>query len=734
MNGVSKTRTVQGAALIALVVLCLGIGSANAAFPAANGLIVFASGTSIKTIASTGGSASAPIATGNNPAVSPDGTTVAYDRAGQIYTTPIGGGAETTVAGALGSEPAWSRDGSTLYYTSGPTPPDATSEIMKIASGGGAPTQLTTNAFVDKDPAVSPDGSKIAFASNSTGQFEIWVMNTDGSSPGQISGGGSPGTIKTDPTWSEDGTKVAFVSDEVGGIKNIFSTTSTPPAGGDTALTSSATAVTNPAYSPDGQLIAVTTTSGIATVPVNGGTPAAVTGTAGGDIAPDWQDAKPVNQSLPQITPATAPVVGATLSVTPGSWTGQNVNAYSYQWLRCDASGVNCINEPGASFGTTYIVQAADAVAGVTIRVQETASNIAGQNAAQSPIAGHVLAGWPINFGTPTLSAAQPHAFPNGVVVSGTTGTWTGVAPITYTFQWQWCDFANPPQCEDIPGATSSSYAPSGDYINNTLQLKITAKNSLGSDVAYTRRSYPVLGDVPVNTVSPKILAGSIEIGSTLTTDTGTFSGSTPFHFKYQWVRCVPAGTPCTRDHRRDHLDVRAPAWRPGLDDPLAGDRGKRRRQRHGSVEPHLPDPAEDALRPGQHQPADGLRQAGRRLDARRRCGLVDGRADDQVHVHVAPLRCDGCGLHGDPERHRHDLQAQGLRLRLHGQDPRDREKRARRIDGQLRPDRRDHAARAPAEGPQDHRHEEERLPRRRRRLRHDQGARRQRHDQGRRR
>ena len=47
MNGVSKTRTARGAALFALVALCLGIGSAHAAFPAAGGLIVFANGTSI---------------------------------------------------------------------------------------------------------------------------------------------------------------------------------------------------------------------------------------------------------------------------------------------------------------------------------------------------------------------------------------------------------------------------------------------------------------------------------------------------------------------------------------------------------------------------------------------------------------------------------------------------------------------------------------------------------------
>ena len=534
MNGVSKTRTARAAALVALVVLCLGIGSANAAFPAAPGLIVFANGGSIYSVSSAGIVSSA-IASGNNPAVSPNGQTVAYDRAGQIYTIPITGGTEFLVSGATGSEPAWSRDGATLYYTS------TTNQITSIPASGGATNGLTSNAFINQDPAVSPDGSTIAFASNAPGNFEIFVMPSGGGAPQQISGAGA-GTTNTDPTWAPDGSRIAFVSDEGGLAKNIFSTTPTPPAGSDTPLTAGPTVMTTPAYSPDGSLIVLSAAGTIATIPAAGGAaPTPVAGSPAG-TSPDYQDAAPVNLAWPSITPTGPPVTGETLSVTSGTWLGAWL-PFTYQWLRCDSLGANCVFIPGAT-GTSYVVQAADASPTVSVRVRETASNFIGSTASDASPAGH-LPDWPVNLTAPLISGS-PKAFPFGSVISGSTGSWSGLSPITFTFQWLYCDWLNPPQCAPIPLATSSSYAPSGDYIGFRLQLKITAKNSAGSDSAFSGLSVPVTGDLPVNTVSPKILAGSIEVGSTLTTDTGAFSGATPLHYTYQWMKCQPVGQPCT--------------------------------------------------------------------------------------------------------------------------------------------------------------------------------------------
>ena len=542
-HGVGKRRIGRGALLAGLAALCLGIGSAHGgAFPAAPGLIVFASGGSIYSVPSAGGAPSAALAGGSDPAVSPDGTTIAYDRLGQIYTIPIGGGTEVLVSGALGSEPAWSPDGSTIYYTSGPTPPDATSEIMSIPAAGGTSSQLTTNSATDQDPSVSPSG-KVAYASNLTGTFEIWTMNADGTGQTQVSGGAA-GTTNTDPSWSPDGTNIAFISDR-SGTREVWQTTP-GGAGGDTPITSAGVALATPAYSPDGSLIAVAFASGIGTVPSSGGSspPTLVAGTAGG-TAPDWQDAAPVNSVAPTLSPTGAPTIGETLTGTQGTWLSDpTTTSYAYEWIRCDGLGQNCIVIPFAT-NTTYTTTAADVGSSVTLKFRTIATNNIGSTFADSSLAGH-FPDWPVNLTTPNLTPVVPHAFPFGTVISVTTGTWSGLFPISYTFQWQWCDYATPPVCEDIPGAISSSYAPSGDYIGHQLRARITAKNSAGSDFVYSTLTWPVQGDLPLNTVSPAILAGSIEVGSTLTSGTGTFSGSTPLRYTYQWQRCQPSGWPCT--------------------------------------------------------------------------------------------------------------------------------------------------------------------------------------------
>jgi Ca2+-binding RTX toxin-like protein len=527
MYGASKTRIFRAAALAALAALCLGIGAAHAAHPAANGLIAFVRGSSIYTIASDGTNLSPALVAGNHPAFSPDGTQIAYDDGTTLWTMTSTGGSQTQVPGPIaGTEPVWI-NANTLAFT-GPGP---NNQIEKVSVAGGTVTNLTSNTSTNQDPAASPDGTQIAFSSNQSGSFLIYTVSTGG---GPVSGVSSGNATDVDPTWSPDGTQIAFVT---GSPKQIST------AGG--ALTSGSVDNTGPSYSPDGSSIVVSTPTGLATLPAGGGATTPVVGTAGGDAAPDWQDAAPVNHGLPTITPTTPPVAGGTLTRVQGTWTGGNSNTYTYQWERCDGGGANCGAISGAT-GTSYFAVAADTGSSVTIKVRETATNIAGSSTVESPPAGRLLANWPINFNVPSISTATPRAFPFGTTITGTTGTWTGVTPITYTFQWLWCDYAKPPQCEPIPGATSSSYAPSADYINHSLQLMVTAKNSAGSDTAYSVLSAWVTGDVPTNTISPRILAGSIEVGSTLTTDTGTFTGSTPFHYTYQWVKCQPVGQPCT--------------------------------------------------------------------------------------------------------------------------------------------------------------------------------------------
>ncbi len=72
--------------------------------------------------------------------------------------------------------------------------------------------------------------------------------------------------------------------------------------------------------------------------------------------------------------PAGGNGLGNQLVASPGAWGGEGLS-FTYQWVRCDAPGVNCVPIPGAT-ASTYTLGAADA--GKYVYVQITGTNGAG--------------------------------------------------------------------------------------------------------------------------------------------------------------------------------------------------------------------------------------------------------------------------------------------------------------------------------------------------------------------
>lgn len=87
----------------------------------------------------------------------------------------------------------------------------------------------------------------------------------------------------------------------------------------------------------------------------------------------------PVNTAIPVVSP-TVPETGKAASATTGTWTNEPTS-YSYQWKRCNGSGLECVNIAGAT-GATYYPLAADVEK--TLKVEVTASNLAGNATAAS--------------------------------------------------------------------------------------------------------------------------------------------------------------------------------------------------------------------------------------------------------------------------------------------------------------------------------------------------------------
>jgi hypothetical protein len=90
-------------------------------------------------------------------------------------------------------------------------------------------------------------------------------------------------------------------------------------------------------------------------------------------------EARPGNTTAPSISGGM--VEGTVLTANRGNWSGATPMSFTYQWLRCNASGGSCGSISGAT-GTQYRLTSSDV--GRRVRVRVTARNNAGSTSATS--------------------------------------------------------------------------------------------------------------------------------------------------------------------------------------------------------------------------------------------------------------------------------------------------------------------------------------------------------------
>jgi uncharacterized protein YukE len=176
---------------------------------------------------------------------------------------------------------------------------------------------------------------------------------------------------------------------------------------------------------------------------------------------------------------------------------------------------------------------------GSTVDVVVTATNSAGSASAASPVSGLVAGLGPSNTSLPAISGSLQE----GQVPSVSTGTWSGSAPISYSYQWQQCNAAGK-SCVNIAGATGSTLKLLNALIGSTLDVVVTATNSAGSSSVTTPVTGLVSGIVPANAALPSI-SGALKLGQTLNALAGTWTGSAPITYTYQWQLCEILGKTC---------------------------------------------------------------------------------------------------------------------------------------------------------------------------------------------
>jgi hypothetical protein len=162
----------------------------------------------------------------------------------------------------------------------------------------------------------------------------------------------------------------------------------------------------------------------------------------------------------------------------------------------------------------------------------------------------------PSNLTSPTISGTPT----DGQTVTADPGTWAGTAPIGYTYRWSRCDSSGG-NCGLIAGQTGDSYVLRSADVGRRILVTVTATNVAASASADSAPTDIVSGIPPTNTSSPSI-SGTPAQGATLTADPGTWSGTTPITYSYQWDRCDQSGGNCV-----DIAGETASTYTPSADD-----------------------------------------------------------------------------------------------------------------------------------------------------------------------
>jgi PASTA domain len=221
---------------------------------------------------------------------------------------------------------------------------------------------------------------------------------------------------------------------------------------------------------------------------------------------------------------ATVETCGSPFDTAVAVYTGAAVNALNFVAGNDDACGVGSRASFEASAGTVYRI----AVAGYE---GETGDFTLSWNRNPPP---------PLLVSDPRISGVAR----DGETLTTTDGAWSGAGPFTYTYAWGRCDRSFD-ECGYIDGATARTFTIRSADVGYYLWVRVTASNAVGSAEAFSGETALVTARAPSNVLLPDV-DGEARLGTILVAEPGSWLGTAPISYAYQWQACDATVTNCS--------------------------------------------------------------------------------------------------------------------------------------------------------------------------------------------
>ncbi len=146
----------------------------------------------------------------------------------------------------------------------------------------------------------------------------------------------------------------------------------------------------------------------------------------------------------------------------------------------------------------------------------------------------------PASKSPPTISGTMRA----GNTLTAQRGSWRG-APIKFAYQWRRCDEGGA-GCVTVGGAASPTYRLTARDVGRRMRVSITASNAGGSRTSISKATSVVApASVPPASSEPPTVSGTAQQGSSLVVRAGTWKGTKPISYTYEWRRCNSDGAAC---------------------------------------------------------------------------------------------------------------------------------------------------------------------------------------------